>query len=238
MGETLSGGPVKEKMTLRTYPSISAAAIPTFSSLTDNSPWAATPGHITGPFDRHMILPALSDLGHHELATRLAREDTYTSWGFEVRHGATTIWERWDSWTPQTGFADPGMNSLNHAALGSVADWLHEHLAGLAPGSPGYRTILVRPRPAAGIEWARASHESQHGRHSVEWATDGRRLEVTVEVPPNTFAEVVIPIQTGRLSVDGRRPRPGDGAIVGAALSAAGRHLTLSWGRHRVEVVR
>src|SRR5437016_1176298 len=88
--------------------------------------------------------PGADRHGHHELATRLARQDTYPSWGYEVRQGATTIWERWNSWTPEDGFADPGMNSLNHAALGSVADWLHQHLAGLAPGTPGYRTMLVR----------------------------------------------------------------------------------------------
>jgi alpha-L-rhamnosidase len=199
----------------------------------------AADGHLLSGFlGTGLVLPALSDHGHHELATRLARQDTYPSWGYEVRQGATTIWERWDSWTPEAGFADPSMNSLNHAALGSVADWLHQHLAGLAPGSPGYRTMLVRPRPAAGIEWAQASHESPHGSQSVEWTADARRLDVTVEVPPNTFAEVVVP-GTGRtLSVDGHRPRPGVRGVVRVASSAGERRLTLSWGRHHIAVPR
>jgi alpha-L-rhamnosidase len=199
----------------------------------------AADGHLlTGFLGTGPVMPALSDHGHHELATRLARQDTYPSWGFEVRQGATTIWERWNSWTPEDGFADPGMNSLNHAALGSVADWLHGYLAGLAPGAPGYRTMLVRPRPAAGIEWARASHESPHGRHSVEWAADRRRLEVTLEVPPNTFAEVVVPGGWRAPSVDGHRARAGQRSVVRVVSSAGERRLTLSWGRHVIEVAR
>jgi alpha-L-rhamnosidase len=199
----------------------------------------AADGHLlTGFLGTGLVLPALSDHGYHELAGRLARQDTFPSWGYQVRQGATTIWERWNSWTPEDGFADPGMNSLNHAALGSVADWLHERIAGLGPGEPGYRTMLVRPGPAAGIEWARASHESSHGHHAVEWTADARRLEVTVDVPPNTFAEVVVPIGHGALSVDGRRARSGGGPVLRVASSARERRLTLSWGRHVVEVAR
>jgi alpha-L-rhamnosidase len=130
------------------------------------------------------------------------------------------------------------MNSLNHAALGSVADWLHERLAGLAPGAPGYRTMLVRPGPATGIEWARATHESAHGLHSVEWAADRQRFEVTVEVPPNTVADVVVPGRARALSVDGRRPRTGAAGLLRIARSGTERHLTLSCGRHVVEVAR
>jgi alpha-L-rhamnosidase len=180
---------------------------------------------LTGFLGTGAVLHALSNHGHHELATRVVRQDTYPGWGFEVRQGATTVWERWDSWTPERGFADPSMNSFNHAALGSVADWLHEDLAGLAPGAPGYRTMLVRPRPAAGIDRAQATHESPHGRHAVEWVADGRRLEITLDVPSNTFADVVLPGEIRSLWVDG----------AGARLNARGR-LLLSWGHHVIEV--
>jgi alpha-L-rhamnosidase len=179
-------------------------------------------GHLlTGFLGTALVLDALSDNGHHALATALVREDTYPSWGFQVRQGATTIWERWDGWTPENGFADPGMNSFNHAALGSVAAWLHETLAGLAPGTAGYRRSLVRPRPAAGIAWARASHESAYGRHAVDWRADGRRIEITLEVPSNAFADVVIPGEARTVWVDGRR-------------RAATRRVHVNWGRHVV----
>jgi alpha-L-rhamnosidase len=192
---------------------------------------------LTGFLGTGLVLEALSTHGQHELATRLVRQDTFPSWGYEVRQGATTIWERWNSWTPEGGFADPGMNSLNHAALGSVADWLHERLAGLAPGAPGYRTVLVRPGLAAGIEWARATHESAHGEHSVAWRADRRGLEITVEVPPNTFADVGLP-RGGAVTVGGRRPRAGVRGVVRTGSSATERRVTLSWGRHVIEVAR
>ncbi len=193
---------------------------------------------LTGFLGTGLVLAVLSDHGHHELAARVVRQETYPGWGFEVRQGATTIWERWNSWTPEEGFADPGMNSLNHAALGSVADWLHERLAGLAPGAPGYRTMLVRPGPATGIEWARATHESAHGLHSVEWAADRQRLEVIVEVPPNTFADIMVPEGGRALTLNGRRPRTGAAGLLRIAGSGTEGRLTLSCGRHVVEVAR
>ena len=68
--------------------------------------------------------------------------------------GATTIWERWDSMLPD-GSVNPGeMTSFNHYALGAVADWLHRRVAGLAPAAPGYRRVLVRPRPGGGLTHA------------------------------------------------------------------------------------
>jgi alpha-L-rhamnosidase len=130
------------------------------------------------------------------------------------------------------------MNSLNHAALGSVADWLHGYLAGLAPAEPGYRTMLVRPRPAAGIDWARASHESPNGHHVVEWNADARRLEVTIDVPPNTFADVVIPNEWPTLTVGGHGPRTGAQGVVRVASSATERRVRFSWGRHVVVAER
>ena len=116
------------------------------------------------------------------------------------------------------------MNSFNHAALGCVAEWLHEDLAGLAPGAPGYRTMLVRARPAGGIDRAQATHESPYGHHAVAWVADGRRLEITLDVPPNTFADVVLPGDLRSCWVDGSRARPN-----------ARRRLMLSWGRHVIE---
>src|SRR5207244_949371 len=74
----------------------------------------------TGFVGTPVLLQALSDNGLHELACRLARQDTFPSWGFEVRQGATTIWERWNGWTPNDGFADPSMNSFNHYAFGCI----------------------------------------------------------------------------------------------------------------------
>ena len=79
---------------------------------------------------------------------------------------------------------------------------------------------------------------SPHGFHSVEWTADHRNLEITVDVPPNTFADVVVPGKARALSVDGRRARSGAGAVVRIGSTGPDRRLTLSWGRHVVEVGR
>jgi alpha-L-rhamnosidase len=192
-------------------------------------------GHVlTGFLGTGFVLDALSDHGRHELATRVVRADTYPGWGYQVRQGATTIWERWNSWTPEDGFADPGMNSLNHAALGSVADWLHRSVAGLAPAEPGYATMLVRPRPGVGFTWARATHESAHGHHAVAWTLEDRRLELSVEAPPNTAARILLPGAARDIVIDGQAApvrRPARDAASGESV----RRFDLPWGRHVVQ---
>lgn len=191
----------------------------------------------TGVVGTPLILPALSEHGHHDLACELARQDELPSWAFEVRHGATTIWERWSGWSPETGFADPAMNSFNHYAFGSVCDWMHRHLAGIVPAEPGYRRTLVRPRPAAGFTSARASHVSPYGRHSVAWELDGDALRVTVEVPPNTSADVVLPAGSDTISIDGCEARRVGMGLPKVFVVGAETKLSLESGTYVVEAV-
>jgi alpha-L-rhamnosidase len=147
----------------------------------------------TGFLGTPLVMPALSDTGHHELACQLLRQQTYPSWLFEVTNGATSIWERWNGWTPEQGFYSPRMNSFNHYAFGAVGDWMYRYLTGLQPLSPGYKHVELRPQPGAGITSARASHESLYGVHSIAWRTTDGHLEVDAEVPPNTTARLVLP---------------------------------------------
>ena len=107
--------------------------------------------------------------------------------------GATTIWERWDSMLPD-GTVNPGeMTSFNHYAFGAVADWLHRRVVGLIPAAPGYRRVLVRPRPGGGLTHASATHESPYGRIEVAWRRAANVLHVTVAVPPGVTALVQLP---------------------------------------------
>src|SRR5262249_39515289 len=101
-----------------------------------------TNGHLTTSFvGGGLICPALTRLGRTAPAWRLVLTDTYPAWLFSVRNGATTIWERWDGWTPERGFQDSSMNSFNHYSLGSVGVWLFSGAAGieLDDAHPGYR---------------------------------------------------------------------------------------------------
>ncbi|MBV9896551.1 MAG: family 78 glycoside hydrolase catalytic domain [Chloroflexi bacterium] len=146
----------------------------------------------TGFLGTPLVMPALSDTGHHELACKLLRQDEYPSWLFEVANGATSIWERWNGWTPQDGFYSPRMNSFNHYAFGAVGDWMYRYLAGLQPVEPGYRRTVIHPRPGGGFTAARASHESLYGTHGIDWHIIDGVLHVEAQVPPNTTATVVL----------------------------------------------
>ncbi|WP_346618422.1 glycoside hydrolase family 78 protein [Blastococcus montanus] len=147
----------------------------------------------TGFAGTPVVCDALSSVGREDAAYALLLERSCPSWLYPVTQGATTIWERWDSLLPD-GTVNPGdMTSFNHYALGAVADWLHRVVAGLAPAAPGYRRILVRPRPGGGLTSARARHETPYGPAEVSWRLAGPELTVRVEVPTGTTATVDLP---------------------------------------------
>jgi alpha-L-rhamnosidase len=150
--------------------------------------------HITTGFaGTPIITDALCDAGAVDDAYRLLLQEEPLSWLYAVTMGATTVWERWDGLRPD-GTLNPGeMNSFNHYALGSVADWLHRSVAGLAPGAPGYRRLLVQPLPGPGLTSAAARLDTPYGRAEVAWHIDDDQLELRVVVPPNTDAEVHVP---------------------------------------------
>ena len=93
----------------------------------------------------------LARAGHDDLAYTLLLQQTYPSWLFQVTLGATTMWERWDGWTPGGGFQTIGMNSFNHYAFGSVGEYLYSAVVVSIPASPGYKSILIQPVPGAGL---------------------------------------------------------------------------------------
>ncbi|MDN5918319.1 MAG: family 78 glycoside hydrolase catalytic domain, partial [Pseudonocardia sp.] len=147
----------------------------------------------TGFVGTPLVCDALTRTGHLELAYRLLLERGCPSWLYPVTMGATTIWERWDSMLPD-GSINPGeMTSFNHYALGAVADWLHRTVAGLAPGAPGYREIVVAPRPGGGLTHAGARHETPYGTAAVNWVRADGRLRLDVTVPPGASALVYVP---------------------------------------------
>lgn len=179
----------------------------------------------TGFLGTPLVMPALSDNGQHELACQLLQQDTYPSWLFEVRNGATSIWERWNGWTPEHGFYSPRMNSFNHYAFGAVGDWMYRYLAGLDPLEPGYRRTALHPRPGAGFTAARASHESLYGVHTCGWTLDNGTLRVEACVPGNTTAVLVLPGSNA------------EGVVInGQPAAAAGVRPTIGSGQVRFEL--
>ncbi len=146
----------------------------------------------TGFVGTRHLMRALSQFGRHDVAYRLLLQETYPSWLYMVRMGATTIWERWDSWTEERGFQDPGMNSFNHYAFGSVGEWIFSTVAGIDAEEPGFRRLRIRPIPN-GIGPVRASYQSPWGPVRVEWSVRDGQFHLTVQIPPNGSAIVILP---------------------------------------------
>ncbi|MFD7818353.1 family 78 glycoside hydrolase catalytic domain [Streptomyces sp. NPDC059785] len=147
----------------------------------------------TGFLGTPLVCDALTDTGQVDTAYRLLTQRSCPSWLYQVDMGATTVWERWDSMLPD-GSVNPGeMTSFNHYALGAVADWMHRTVAGLAAAEPGYRRLLIRPRPGGGLTWARAEHDTPYGRAGTGWRLEGGTLHVDLLVPPEVTALVELP---------------------------------------------
>ncbi len=166
----------------------------------------------TGIQSTHRMMLELSRWGRGDLAYTLANRTDFPSWGFMIENGATTIWERWDGYVKGRGFQDPGMNSFNHWALGSVAEWLWSSVVGLAPDekAPGWRRFRVRPIPGGGLTWAKGEFDAPTGRIAVHWRTQGARLTLNLTVPPNTQALVTLPGQPERMVGPGVHVLRGD----------------------------
>jgi alpha-L-rhamnosidase len=150
-------------------------------------------GHLsTGMVTTHLLLPALSKVGRTDAAYRLFTQETYPSWGYFLKLGATSMWERWDGKT-EKGYYEPSMNSFNHANLGTCSEWFYRTVLGIDSQGPGFQSIIIKPIPGGGLTWAKGHYDSPHGRISVAWSADGRGFDLNVGIPANTTALVFIP---------------------------------------------
>jgi len=154
----------------------------------------------TGFLGTPLICATLTRFGRADLAYRIFLQRDYPGWLFPVQNGATTMWERWNSWTPDTGFGDVNMNSFNHYAYGAIGRWMYDTVAGLAldPERPGYRHVLIAPQPGGGLTHARATIRSIRGPIASGWTLTDGALRVEVSLPPNVTATVTLPDGTTR----------------------------------------
>ncbi|KAL4970557.1 bacterial alpha-L-rhamnosidase-domain-containing protein [Aspergillus stella-maris] len=148
----------------------------------------------TGFAGTPLITHALTKANHHQLAYRMLQEKNCPSWMYPITMGATTLWERWDSMLPD-GSINPGeMTSFNHYALGSIINWLHATVAGIRPGTPGWREIIVKPLPGGTVTFAEARYETVYGRVEIKWEVkEGDQFKLELIVPPNSMARVILP---------------------------------------------
>ena len=154
----------------------------------------------TGFFGTGVLNRALTDAGRVDLACRLLLQTEFPSWLYPVTQGATTIWERWDSYTTENGFGgNNSMNSFNHYSLGSVLSWIYETVLGIMrdEDAPGYKHFTLRPLIARGLGLDRAGggFETPYGRIESRWRLLDEDFEYTCCIPPNTSATLILPGQ-------------------------------------------
>ena len=154
-------------------------------------------GHLTTGFVASGLLcPVLTQIGRPDLAWRLVFTDTYPSWLFSIRNGATTIWERWDGWTPEKGFQASSMNSFNHYSFGAIGYWFYTGAAGIVPDDahPGYKHFTLAPQFTSRLTNLETTLETPYGMIVSEWHAAGDQIVYNITIPPNTSADVVIPL--------------------------------------------
>jgi len=151
--------------------------------------WHLSTGFVGTP----LLCPVLTRFGRTDVAYRLLLQDTYPSWLYPIRNGATTMWERWNSYTREKGFGPVEMNSFNHYAYGAVGEWIYAVVGGLRPLKPGFREVLIAPEPGDGITSARTTLDTPAGYIACEWILKGDSLQITAEIPQKTKARLKLP---------------------------------------------
>jgi alpha-L-rhamnosidase len=136
----------------------------------------------------------LSQAGYTDVAYDLLLQETYPSWIYPVRMGATTIWERWDGQKTDSTFQDDGMNSFNHYAYGAIGDWMYRVSAGIDAMKPGYKEILIQPRTSKKLDYSKASFESLYGTIASGWERKNGKIIITIQIPANTKAIIMLPV--------------------------------------------
>ena len=152
-----------------------------------------TDNHLrTGFIGTPLLAPVLSNTGNTDLLYEILFKETYPSWFYAINQGATTMWERWDGYTHDKGFANRAL-SFNHYAYGAIGQWMYERIGGIAPLEAGYKKIVFAPVPNPFLSEAKSNYNSPFGKIISEWKFVGSDFVYNITVPSNTSAKVVIP---------------------------------------------
>ena len=152
----------------------------------------------TGFLGTSILMQTLTENGMQDIAYELLFQHKNPSWLYSVDNGATTIWERWNSYTVDGGMGPRGMNSFNHYAYGCVCEWLWETAAGIAsdPKEPGFRHIIMKPVPDKRLGHLKAEYKSAAGLIKSSWRYKGDKWIWTFTIPKGATASVTLPGET------------------------------------------
>ena len=152
----------------------------------------------TGFLGTSILMPTLTENGMVDVAYELLFQRKNPSWLYSVDNGATTIWERWNSYMLDKGMGPRGMNSFNHYAYGVVCEWIWETVAGISADAaqPGFKHIIMKPVPDKRLGFVKAEYKSVAGVIKSEWKYDGDKWIWNFTVPEGATASVTLPGET------------------------------------------
>ncbi len=163
--------------------------------------------HLTSGFlGIPILLPTLTDMGRSDIAYRMIQNTTYPSWGYSIEQGATTIWERWNSYSKDRGFGDVKMNSFNHYSLGACGEWMFRSMLGIETDGAGFKKITMKPELGEGITWAKGHYDSIQGRIGSDWKIENKTFHWNITVPANTTATVYVPTKDAAAVTESGKP--------------------------------
>ena len=160
----------------------------------------------TGFLGTPYLTDVLTRFGKTDIAYQLLLQESFPSWLYPVKMGATTIWERWGGIRPDSTFEPASMNSFNHYAYGAIGDWMYRRMAGIdnSDGYIGYKHATIKPYLGTGFTHAKGELQTYYGKISNGWKIEGDRLNMEAEIPVNTTAIIYFP-STKNVTVNGRR---------------------------------
>jgi len=209
----------------------------------------------TGFLGTKSLLPALTMAGQHDLACRLFQSRQFPSWGYEASNGATSVWERWDSYTKEHGFDgitgknNAAMNSFSHYAFGAVMEWAYRDLVGIDTDGPGYRKIIIKPGvpsvdsrnidPMVPVfSWAKAEYVHHRGTIRSSWKSNAEKISVDISVPANTTATVYLPSSNIASITESGKPLGESKGIETPVLEHAFTKVKIGSGDYRFKMLR
>jgi alpha-L-rhamnosidase len=178
-----------------------------------NRGWRLSTGFI-GTKD---LMQVLTNTGNADVAYRLFHQQAFPGWGFSIQQGATSIWERWDGWTPEKGFQTPHMNSFAHYSFGAVAEWMFKTIGGIDTVGTAYKKQVIKPQPGGKIRRVEVGYTSIHGHIQSDWRLEGDRFLLRVSVPANTTATVHVPTSDPKAVTESGKPAAQAEGIVSAS---------------------
>jgi alpha-L-rhamnosidase len=159
-------------------------------------------GHlVTGFVGTPYFCHALSENGHTGEAYDLLLKEDFPSWLYQVKAGATTVWEHWDGKKPDGTMWSADMNSFNHYAYGAIGEWLYRVVAGIEAdeSNAGFKNIIIQPHAGGGLDYVKAGYSSIYGEIAVCWKKKGSNVVLDITIPHNTSAVIKLDQAAGLL---------------------------------------